>query len=558
MRRMAAALLALALAFAGALPVSAAGDAALGARLYHEGIGADGKPVTGTVQGDVAIGGAAFACVSCHRPSGFGTSEGGSYVPPVIGPILFAPSTPDRNRMFRELFQEVQSPSYWARVRQPRLRPAYDAASLARAVTEGVDPGGHILDPAMPRYGLGEADVENLEAFLRGLSAEISPGVDPDAIHFATVIGPDADQAEAEAVLATISAYVEWMNGRIAVDTRNPAFSPNFRSEFVEAFRAWRLHVWRLEGPPESWEAQLADLYGAQPVFAVVSGLVAGPWDAIGRFCDAKRVPCLFPNAELVPEGPLERGHSLFFNRGLLLEAEVAAADIAASQPETARIVQLHATATRGARPAGAFTRALAARMPRAQLVTASYDGPAALEQALADVSADGAPDALVIWSAAPEADLAVLARAPLAAGALYLPSAAMAAAQAKLPPGLDPVLRIVWPYEEPEGYHPRQYRIRAWMHTRRLPVTHPRLQLQTYYAMTMVEFGLMHIITDFHRDYFLEIVEHEAENELNPGTHPELALGPGQRVASKGAFIAAPDRSERAGFTVPGDWIVP
>lgn len=556
MRRGAAAALA-ALALAAAQPATA-GDAALGARLYHEGIGADGRPVTGTVQGDVEIGGAAFACVSCHRPSGFGTSEGGSYVPPIIGPILFASSSPDRNRMFRELFQEVQSPSYWARVRQPRLRPAYDAASLARAVGEGVDPAGHVLDAAMPRYALAEADVANLEAFLRGLSAEISPGVTPDGIHFATVIGPDADAAEAEAVLSTMQAYVEWMNGRIAVDTRNPAFSPNFRSDFIDAYRKWRLHVWRLEGPPESWEAQLAARYAEQPVFALVSGLVAGPWDAVGRFCDSRRVPCLFPNAELVPEGPVERGYSLFFNRGLVLEAEVAAADIAETLPETARIVQLHASAPRGARPAAAFTRALAARMPRVQLVSMGYDDPAALERALAGLAADGAPDALLLWTAAPEADLAVLARAPVAAGALYLPSAAMAAAQATLPPGLDPALRIVWPYEEPEGYHPRQYRIRAWMHTRRLPVTHARLQLQTYYAMTMVEFGLMHIITDFHRDYFLEIVEHEAENELNPGTHPELALGPGQRVASKGAFVVAPDRSARAGYAVLSDWIVP
>ncbi|PKP85182.1 MAG: hypothetical protein CVT80_04010 [Alphaproteobacteria bacterium HGW-Alphaproteobacteria-2] len=532
MMRGAAAALAIALTLVAGMPAKA-GDAALGARLYHEGIGADGRPVTGTVQGDVEIGGAAFACVSCHRPSGFGTSEGGSYVPPIIGPILFAPSSPDRNRMFRELFQEVQSPSYWARVRQPRLRPAYDTASLARAVGEGVDPAGHALDPAMPRYALAEADVANLEAFLRGLSAEISPGVTRDGIHFATVIGPDADPAEAEAVLSTMQAYVEWMNGRIAVDTRNPAFSPNFRSDFIDAYRKWRLHVWRLEGSPESWEAQLAARYAEQPVFALVSGLVAGPWDAVGRFCDARRVPCLFPNAELVPEAPAERGYSMFFNRGLVLEAEVAAAEIAETLPETARIVQLHASAPRGARPAAAFTRALAARMPRVQLVSMGYDGPAALERALAGLAADGAPDALLLWTAAPEADLAVLARASVTTGALYLPSAAMAAAQATLPPGLDPALRIVWPYEEPEGYHPRQYRIRAWMHTRRLPVTHPRLQLQTYYAMTMVEFGLMHIITDFHRDYFLEI-------------------------ASKGAFIVAPDRSLSAGYVVLGDWIVP
>lgn len=81
---------------------------------------------------------------------------------------------------------------------------------------------------------------------------------------------------------------------------------------------------------------------------------------------------------------------------------------------------------------------------------------------------------------------------------------------------------------------------------------------MQTYYAMSLVEFGLMHLLTDFYRDYFLELVEHEAENELNPGTHPELALGPGQRVASKGAFVAVPARGTRPGYAVVSDWIVP
>lgn len=130
---------AIALLAAGPAP---AGDAALGARLYHEGIGADGQPVQGIVQGDVRVSGAAFACVSCHRPSGFGSSEGGRFVPSITGPLLFAPATPDRNRMFRELFQEAQPADYWARVRQPRMRPAYDTGLLARALRTGEDPSG--------------------------------------------------------------------------------------------------------------------------------------------------------------------------------------------------------------------------------------------------------------------------------------------------------------------------------------------------------------------------------------------------------------------------------
>ena len=119
--------------------------------------------------------GAQFSCVNCHRPSGFGTSEGGNYVPPIIGSVLFETKTPNRNRMFKDLYQEVQPPGFWARVRQPRMRPAYDDALLARALRDGVDAGGHELDPIMPRYDLSAADVANLSAYLKTLSTRSTP-----------------------------------------------------------------------------------------------------------------------------------------------------------------------------------------------------------------------------------------------------------------------------------------------------------------------------------------------------------------------------------------------
>jgi hypothetical protein len=65
---------------------------------------------------------------------------------------------------------------------------------------------------------------------------------------------------------------------------------------------------------------------------------------------------------------------------------------------------------------------------------------------------------------------------------------------------------------------------------------------------MTMVEFALDQVIDDFFRDYFIEGIEHEAENNLNVGTHSTLALGPGQRFASK-----AP-----GGIRAMSNWIVP
>lgn len=530
------------------------GDAEAGRRLYREGIGADGAPIRGVTQGDVAVTGAQFSCVSCHRPSGFGTSEGGNFMPPIIGSVLFEKKTLDRNRNFKELYQEVQPPGFWARVRQPRMRPAYDEATLARALREGVDPAGHELDPIMPRYDLSAQDVANLAAFLRTLSAEISPGVEKTEIHLATIIGPGADPEAAEAMLRTMRLYVEWMNKDTEGDTRNPTFSPDYRSNFIPAYRYWTLHVWRLEGPPGTWRAQPDPLYAERPVFATVSGLVEGPWDEIGAFCDDMRMPCLFPDTELPTPGEGRYGYSVFFNRGLALEAEALANHLADAAAPPARVVQLHAEGPRGSRPAAALEAAMARLLPDVPVETRGFADAEGLRAALAGL---GAEDTLVVWPGDAAGTVAVLAETQPPAR-LFLPSAAQQAAARTLPATMIPRTRVIWPYERPGAYHPRKFRVRGWMHSRRLPVTHPRLQMQTCYAMTMMEFGLMHAITDFYRDYVMEIVEHLAESELNTGTHPELALGPGQRIASKGAFIAELAPDTRPGYRVVSDWIVP
>ncbi|MDD2662078.1 MAG: amino acid ABC transporter substrate-binding protein, partial [Methylococcales bacterium] len=116
----------------------------------------------------------------------------------------------------------------------------------------------------------------------------------------------------------------------------------------------------------------------------------------------------------------------------------------------------------------------------------------------------------------------------------------------------------FVYPYELPSAYHPRSFLVRQWMHAQHLDITFPRLQFQTYYAMTMVEFALDQVHDDFYRDYFIEGIEHEAENNLNIGTHPTLALGPGQRFASKGAYIVRSDSKMPGGLRAVSDWIVP
>src|SRR5262249_51098310 len=143
-----------ALALAGA--PSPVPDVALGQRMYREGLLPSSQPLHGILQGDLPAEGSHLQCVTCHRRSGFGSSEGATFVPPITGPALFQTSELQRVDLFRKLYEEDLAGRSWVRVREQRSRPAYTDDTLAVALREGKDPTGRLLDPLMPRYRLSD------------------------------------------------------------------------------------------------------------------------------------------------------------------------------------------------------------------------------------------------------------------------------------------------------------------------------------------------------------------------------------------------------------------
>ena len=537
------------------------GSVAMGQRLYLDGRLASGEFPRAIAQGDIAIRGAQLSCAGCHRRSGYGSSEGGRYVLPITGPVLYQPRDLDRAKLFKKLFIETQPGEFASRIRSPRMRPAYTDETLARAIRHGVDAADNALDPLMPRYQIGDVDMANLIAFLKTLSAEPDPGVDDTTIRLATVVSEDADPGERNAMLATMQAFVAWMNRDIQGDLRNPNFSPYYRTDFIKAYRTWALDIWELSGAPDTWPALLAANYAAQPVFAMVSGLVAGPWAPVQQFCEAQRLPCLFPHTEL-PE--TDNLYSVHFSRGLALEADVLARFVTQDSmlKNDARLLQIYDKGPRGVVPAAALATALEAR-GRYRLESHEVADETSLRAAIARSVVGSDPvDLLVVWPGAWSVvaldALNGIAGNPAIAKRVFLPAIAVNAASDLATPVLAERLYMTYPYERPDAYHPRAFRIRAWMGSRGLAIKHPRIQFDTYYALTILQHGLEHIVDDFSRDYLLEYVEHEAENALNPGTYPRLGLGPGQRFASKGAFVVRLDAGAPGGFAPVSPWIIP
>ena len=246
-----------------------------GERMYREGILVSGEPMTALVGGDIPVVGTQFSCENCHGRSGMGAAEGPYVVPPVSAQFLFAPSP------------------------QPE-RPAYDRDSLAKLLRDGVTPSGRALSPElMPRYRLGEVDVDAMTAYLAKLSAGNSPGVDDKVIRFASITTAGADRDQADASLAVLRRFAEDINRQ----TRNESgrwdrgYTPE--SKWPTVFREWVIDEWTLTGEAETWSEQLEDYYREGPVFAVVGGTGAGSWQPISEFCERNKVPCLYPSTSM-------------------------------------------------------------------------------------------------------------------------------------------------------------------------------------------------------------------------------------------------------------------
>lgn len=310
-------------AFAAAcLPLLAAhaaepADAAqAGARLYREGRQVDGQPLRGVRGNGVEVTGAAAACEGCHRPSGMGSVEGDVQIRPITGRYLFVEG----------------GERHWA-VMDPRVgkqlnedRPVYTPELLVRALREGIGSDGRVLNAMMPRYALGEADAQALQAHLERLSVQWSPGVTADTIHLASVIAPGADLERRAVFVQMMEAAVRQKNmntvGGRRVQGRRNMVSPAEHMQQTE--RQWTLDIWQLEGDPSTWGAQLAARQAERPAFALVSGLGTGEWGPVHAFCETQHVPCWFPSIDQPPAEPGR--YALYFHRGLALEADVLAA----------------------------------------------------------------------------------------------------------------------------------------------------------------------------------------------------------------------------------------
>ena len=236
----------------------------------------DGGPEAAAVEVRIGQGGilaraSRFPCRSCHGRDGFGGREGGTAIPAIDPSVLAVPS--------------------------PR-RPAYDVASFATALREGIDPAGRHLDPVMPRYRLTGVEAAELMARLTTMARHERTGVMSDSVTLG--IPSSADPS------------------------------------LVAAFR----RAWMERGDPRLFGRRLATISiqpAAEdpPVFAVLFD--GGPFSKGGSDLADPRRPLGVPS--LFPFRPLDGGEDPERTRGLFASRADQAAALLQAAPANALIL---------------------------------------------------------------------------------------------------------------------------------------------------------------------------------------------------------------------------
>jgi len=214
------------------------------------------------------------------------------------------------------------------------------------------------------------------------------------------VITPDADPVKRAGMLDVMRQFFSDRNIRQMVPAPRMQASGKTalgRSMFM-VHRGWQLHVWELTGAESTWQQQLERWLAAEPVFAVISGLGGRSWAPVHAFCERAALPCLFPNVEAPPEGADQDFYSIYFSRGVLLEADLIGKHLldAAGGSPASRVLQIYRAADSGEAGASKLAAFLRARGVAVSSRVLPADAPASAVTEAARRAASA--DAMVLW----------------------------------------------------------------------------------------------------------------------------------------------------------------
>jgi hypothetical protein len=523
--------------------------------MYREGILPSGEPMRVVALGDPQLKGTAYACASCHLRGGLGSTEGGVATLPTNAEKLFRP----RFRYHPALVGEERR-LLPESIREVLRRPAYTEADLIRAITEGIDPAGRTLSSAMPRYALGPEAAGLLVRYLRGLSAEPSPGVTATTLKFATVITEEVSAEDRANLLQVLRERIK-IHNRLGEHREARGYRALAAQEGALAFRDWSLSVWELKGAARTWPAQLEAHYRRDPVFALLSGLSYRPWAPIHAFCEARRLPCILPLTDL-PHLDETSWYTLYFSKGPFQEGEAAAAYLAGlgKALDGRPILQVVADVPEARALAEGFRHGWAELGPPTAAVRTLRlrKGQRLAPGQILEMAGRGDP-ILLLWTG-PEAypGLVPLTRRPSAM--VFLSTTLLGARLWDLPQAARDRAWLTYPYrlfrplasmQAPEGAPPAAVDPLSLV----AGDTPRRVRSRAFAVMKSLTEAITGLGRNYYRDTLLDVYGSMMDDDETD--YERLSFGPTLRFASRGCYVVQMPKGRLHGFLKQSEWVI-
>jgi ABC-type branched-subunit amino acid transport system substrate-binding protein len=481
--------------------------------IYETGESPSGGGITAVVGGDPSpLPGSVLTCTSCHGEDGLGRPEGGSEPSIITWSELTRPGGHDHPGR--------------------RHRP-FDARTIARSITDGVDPDGQRLDGVMPRYSMSREDLDSLLAWLRVLERRLDPGLAPGRIRLGTVL-PEAGRSGevGRAMRATLQAAVKELNRGGGLNGRKVT-----------------LEVAGYDPEREAPVAAAKRLVAAGPVFALLSAFAPGGEAELVAWAEAEKLPLVGPFAPFARPGGAS--HWTFY--------------VQPGPPELARVLVEHARSRPGlADPQVAVLRtdvaglaeAEAAALRQAELrgwrrtrsMVVGAAGPSREE--VARLAADGVE--VVVLLGDDRALEGLLGEAESASWApwILVPGPLRARAAAAAPGAFDGRILLAFPALPSEG---DRVRARLSQLEPKVGDRHRAARASAAEAAAVLGEALRRTGRQLSRARLVASLE--ALYRVETGLGPPVSYGPRRRVGVLGGYVVALDRPRRS-FRPVSEWI--
>lgn len=475
-------------------------EEAAGKRIYLEGTGSSDAPIYALVgAGDTSMPAALLPCGSCHGVDGRGRPEGGVRPPDITWQRL--------------------STAYGQRLDSGRSYPAYDEAALVRALSEGRDPAGNRLDPAMPRFVMSLRDMRNLTKYLKRLEDDRDPGVQDALLRIGTLLpanGPLA--ASGETVAAVLAGVIGRINDAGGIYGR--------KIELVISD----------PGPDRVTAAAALRTLLEQQVFALVAPLAPVFEGHFSELIETAGLPLIGPLSQLAEE----RSNRLIFDPlPGLREQLFALGDFASGNLDLSDPVALIAyPQDAGLRP---IAEDLAVRLRERHWSRVRLLGyrPQDLENKAGLLGRDtqavfflGSSDSFgVLTTALHDAEPSPY---------LFATSTQVATAVMQVPRRYSDRLFLAYPFLPGDWTPSGVADLLAVRQRSGIGGQHALLQVATYSAAMLLGEGLKRAGRDASREKLVTALENL--HGFNTGLTPALGFGPGKRVGASGAHIVKVD----------------